>query len=122
MNVMTISKLNEIMRDNDIILVLIANLKKGSIDELGDKYKLEYTGLLDTLFGDIERVQALNQSLENQILPQSWNQGNVKCLVCKPKDDIVIGMFFHEHRDTVQSYRFCKMLNEIVNEKWNSCD
>ena len=117
---MSNTKFDEIMRDNNIILAIVANLSNNSIITIGKKSKLNYGSLVENLFGDIERVRALNDSLKDQILPQAWNQGIVKCLVCKPVDDIVIGLFFHEYRDAVESYRFGKVLNELIKEKWEN--
>lgn len=108
------------MHDNNIILAMVANLSNNSIITIGSKSELEYASLVENLFGDMEQVRALNDSLKGQIMPQAWNQGIVKCLVCKPVDDIVIGLFFHEDRNAVESYRFGKMLNELIKAIWEN--
>lgn len=68
----------------------------------------------------MERVLALNDYLKDQIMPQAWNQGIVKCFVCELVDNILMGLFFHENRNAVESYRFDKELNEVIKAIWEN--
>jgi len=108
------AKIENIMHENDIVFTVISCLKTNNIIEIGDKLQLHYAGLVDTLFGNIERIQELNNSLKFQTLPQTWNQGDLKCIVCKPTEDIIVGLFYHEYRNAIDSYHFGKQLNIII--------
>lgn len=114
------AKLNEIMLNNNIAFSVVANLDDNNIENIGNKTELEYHSLVENLFGNIEHIHALNDSLKGQIMPQSWKQGNVKCLVCKPADNVIVGLFYNEERTTIESYRFGKTLNDIIKGAWGT--
>ncbi len=111
-------KLNEIMLNNNIPFSVVANLDDNNMENIGNKTELEYFSLVENLFGNIEHIHALNESLKGQIMPQSWKQGNVKCLVCKPVDNVIVGLFYNEERTAIESYRFGKTLNDIIKGAW----
>jgi len=103
------------MSKYEIIYSVIANLKLDTLTSIGWRYKLPYQGLLD-LFHDEESVKSLNDSLVGEIMPQAMRQGELKCLICKPKNDILIGLFYVEKRDVGDAYIFGKKLNDELSQ------
>lgn len=112
-------KLKNLIQENTILYTIIVDLNSNAIEEIGDKNKLEYSGLLNTLFGDKESIFRLNNSLKNQIMPQSWGQGKVSCIVCKPVEDILIGLFYHNEKDGLEAYNFDLEINKEIEKIWN---
>lgn len=113
-------KLKELAKENDIIYTVLAKVDSNEVEIFGNKGKLEYTSLIDKLFGDRESIKNLNQSLEGQIMPRIWKQGKVNGIVCKPDVDTLIGLFYHEERDVVASFKFSKNINSSINKLWGT--
>lgn len=108
-----LDKLKDLVNKNKISYCVVATLDIDSIDTIGCVSELEYKDLVEQLFGDMQQIKLLNESLVGQQLPRSWKQGKVKCLVCKPKDNIIIGLFYNEYRPLFESIDFG---NEIAKE------
>lgn len=107
----------DILNKNAISYCIVANINTDSIDKIGDVTELEYKDLVEQLFGDIQQIKLLNDSLAGQQLPRVWQQGKVRCLVSKPKDSIILGLFYNESRSIKESICFWK---EIMIEIDNS--
>lgn len=107
------------MLKNEIVYSVIVNLESSSIASFGWRYKLPEDDLLSSFY-DEERVRGLDQYLEGKVMPQSMRQGQVRCLLCKPKSNVLIGLFYIENRDVAESYKFGKQLNDelsvIIND------
>jgi hypothetical protein len=106
----------EYMKKNDIPYAIIANLQSGVIENLGDISALEHTGLIKGLFYDLDTIHNLNQSLDGQILPRIWGQGNVRCIVCKPYEGIIIGLFCKEEMSLYDFYMWTKKVDEDIHK------
>lgn len=111
MEKMYLEKLKDIINQNEISYCIIADLNNDTIDEIGDVTKLKCQDLVEQLFGNIQQIKLLNDSLAGQELPRSWKQGKVKCLICRPQDRMLVGLFYNESRSFVESIDFC---NEIA--------
>lgn len=116
---MKLLEISELMDKNNIVYAVIANLENGRVETAGGKEKLKYCDLVDTLFGDVEHIKSLNDSLEEQLMPRMWGQGEISCIVCKPADNILIGLFYHENREPAAAYRFSKKMDQQVKMIWN---
>ncbi|APC40331.1 hypothetical protein [Clostridium estertheticum] len=112
------SKINNILLKYNIIYSLTINLKDKYVEEIGDSSKLEYDGLLKTHFNDMETIIKLNGFLEGQQLPKLFKQGKVICIICKPKNNIIVGLFYHEDKDFTHYYKKAKELNEEIVSVW----
>ncbi len=86
------------MCEHQLIYAIVADLDSGRVDTYGDKTKLKYTGLVQTLFGDGDSIRDLNAHLDGQMMPRSWRQGEVACILSKPVESTIVGLFYHEHR------------------------
>jgi hypothetical protein len=116
---MVTSKISELMKNNNILYSVIANIDNGQVETLGNKDKLKYVDLINTLFGDEDSIKALNASLEGQLMPRTWGQGEVSCIVCKPTSNTLVGLCYHENREPIESYRFSKDINKQIELIWN---
>jgi hypothetical protein len=88
--------LEEIRRLSDkygFIVYVVADPAGNIIEIGGDQDRLKWKGLFEALFGDKETIARLSSSLEGQLLPRTWGQGDLYCLVCKPSRDALVGFF-----------------------------
>lgn len=100
---------------NRIIYAVIVNLDTRTFISTGWKYELPYEGLLKSLFNDEETVKKVNDSLKGQIMPQSMAQGDLNCALCKPKDNILVGLFYIDKREPSESYEYSRQLDNELN-------
>ncbi|MDF2522178.1 MAG: hypothetical protein K0R84_2806 [Clostridia bacterium] len=115
---MTLIEIEKIMKEYGIAYTIIANLDSGLIETVGNIRDLTYDDLVNQLFADSKAIKSLNESLEGQTMPQSWKQGEVKCIVIKPTTNIIIGLLYNEHRSIIESMRFMKEINIEFIKKW----
>lgn len=113
-------KLVDFTTKYEITYTVIVNLQDYTSVSIGWKYKLPFDGLFNSLFGSEESVKDFNNSLEGQIMPQSMKQGDLKCVVVKPRSDMLVGLFYNDKKDTIESYKFGKQLNDELIELINS--
>lgn len=116
---MYIQKLKELVNKNEISYCIVVNLDTDLIDKIGDATVLEYKGLVEQLFGSIQQIKLLNDSLVGQQLPRSWKQGKVKCLVCKPNSNIIVGLFYNESRSFIESIDFGNEIARKIDSIWD---
>lgn len=98
--------------DNEVVFLILVDLEKNLIKEYGDKDKLLYKGLLKTNFYDINSIHELNNNISGEKLPKILKQGEVVCVIGKPKDSSLVGIFYHEHRDPNEFIKWTKHLYE----------
>lgn len=108
-------KFVDFMSKYEIIYAVIVDLDKNTLISSGWRYKLPYDGLLKSLFEDEETVRSVNDSLEGQILPQSMMQGDLNCSLYKPNKNILVGLFYIDKRDPIESYEFSSHLSDELN-------
>lgn len=101
--------------NHEILYTVIVDLDKKTVISSGWRHKLPYDGLLKSLFDDEDTVISVNDSLEDQILPQSVMQGDLNCTLCKPKKNILVGLFYIDKREPFESYEFSIRLNDEIN-------
>ena len=114
------SEITRIMSEHQLIYAIVADLDSGGVDTFGDKAKLKYKDLIQTLFGDGDSIRDLNAHLDGQIMPQSWRQGKVACILSKPVESTIVGLFYHEQREPTESYRFSKELGAQIGKIWKT--
>ena len=106
--------LDKVLNQLEVTFSIIADLRSGEIETIGDVDAVENADLMVTLFADRESVESLNRSLEGQKLPRAWSQGKVSCIVCKPTDDAIVGLFVTEKREAVQQYHWSKKADDAI--------
>jgi hypothetical protein len=105
------SKIQELITSKGIDYCIISYLNNNEIKILGEMNNLKEKDLPKQLFGDLDAINNLNNSLIGQEMPVTWKQGEVKGIVCKPKEDVIIGLFYNEHRSLFDSIDFCNEIN-----------
>jgi len=55
-------------------------------------------------FGGKEEILSLFAHLQGQTLPQHWGQGDLHCLLLRPAENIVVGLFTKGMRDQLATY------------------
>jgi hypothetical protein len=114
------NSLKELVNTKDIIYTVVADMAKSEVESYGDLDKLEYSSIVKRLFGDKESIENLFASLEGQMMPRTWSQGRVNGIVCKPTDNVIVGLFYHEDNDDpFAEFQFSMDINEAIEEIWN---
>jgi len=113
---------NKVLESLNVPMATVADLKTGEIHLLGEPESVENTDLLTSLFADSETLESLSRSLEGQILPQIWNQGQVSCVVCKPTDTTLVGLFVKDDLDAVEQYRWSQRANKAIQESFQKVE
>ncbi len=111
---------SNILEVTGVPFAVVANLSIGEIHSVGDAKALGADDLFNQLFLDFETVSALNRSLQGQLLPRTWSQGKVCCIVCKPSEDVLVGLFCVGERDPVAQYHWSKQVGKKVSAFWES--
>lgn len=104
----------ERLREWNVPFAIIADLETGNAIRVGCSTGLEFDDLVNTLFRDAEAILATSRYLEGQILPRIWNQGQESCVLCKPNDQTLVGLFLSDQRNPVEKYRWFQQLNSGV--------
>ena len=113
---MDISAFEEQLKEWNIPFAVIADLETGHAIRIGNSTELGFDDLENALFRDAETVVATGRSLHGQIMPRSWSQGKVSCVVCKPDEQTVVGLFCNDQLNPVEKYHLSKQLNAGVAE------
>lgn len=114
---MITKEFEDFVKEHNVLLAVLVDLDKKIDYMFGSKDNLTCEGLFNCLFGDMESILRLNESLEGQSMPQSWKQGELKCLVVKPTDKALVGLFYNDTKNAVDSYKFGKQLNNELIKK-----
>ena len=115
---MIVTALHEFLTSAGIPYALAANVATGEVDSFGDATAIVGTDLVNTLFADRESINALQRSLQGQLLPRIWSQGDLTCIVCKPSEDVIVGLFCRALRDPVEQYHRSTNLNDELCRLW----
>ena len=115
---MTKADLESLLVDLNVPFAIVANVSTGEIERVGDPSSIQPSDLIKGLFGDAEAVGALHDSLTGQSLPRSFGQGAVAAVLCKPKPDLIVGLFAKVSLDPIEYHRWTKRLCEAVNRVW----
>ena len=104
-------KIEELMTREEIPYGVIVNIRTDERIYLGDREKIKPDSLIKMCEDD---MVSLYQSMEGQILPQYWGQGNVKMLISIPQEDIMVLFFYYKRNDTHEEHHKGKMIDEEV--------
>jgi len=106
-----------LMSEESIAMVLVACLTSGEVESVR-REPLQYDGLVQGLFGDRERVLALDRSLLERPTPRLWGQGAVSCVICKPNDTTIVGLFSNKQREPAELYHWSLEIEKKVAHLW----
>lgn len=107
----------ELMNQYEIVVVVVLSVDTGEKKFFGDRTALESDYLVRTLFEDLS-AQQIQEYLEGQILPRMAQQGKVCGVICKPTQNNVVGLYYHDERDVTQRYKTSKVIGAEVSELW----
>lgn len=93
----------------------------GSIRRGGDCEGLKYS-LLNTLFGGKDELTGVFAFLEGKMLPQFYRQGDVYCLLMKPAEDIVVGLFAQDGRSGISLYQEGREMAKALEQRLRSLE
>ena len=107
--------INELIEKNNIAIVAKADLKNKRFEIINSNLELESYDLFEELilFGNTD---TLLESVEGQILPRIWTQGNTKCVVCKPNNELLIALFYENSMDAKENYFYAKELDSLLKD------
>ncbi len=107
--------LNEFMEKNNIVIVAKANLQEKSFEIIKNNLELESYDLFEQLilFGSIDNLM---ESIEGQILPRIWTQGNTRCIVCRPRQNQIIALFYYSILTVKDEYYHAKELDTLLKQ------
>ena len=107
--------INELIEKNNIAIVAKADLKNKRFEIIKSNLELESYDLFEQLilFGNTD---TLLESVDGQILPRIWAQGNTKCVVCKPNKDQLIALFYENSMDAKENYFYAKELDSLLKD------
>lgn len=108
-------KLKEVLKKYGIIYCIVAHLDCKLVETYGDK-----EDLVKTHFYDYETIQALNKFLTGQPKPKLFRQGEVASIMCKPNQDTIVGLFYHEHREFPEYFKWAKEVNKEIEVVWDN--
>jgi hypothetical protein len=111
-------EIEKLLDDLGVPFAIVAKISTGDIQRFGDPSSIQPAGLIDDLFGDAEAVRNLSDSFEEQLKPQSMQQGEVAAVLCTPKDDVIVGLFCRTTLGPVDYYHWTKRLCEAVDSAW----
>lgn len=111
------SKLRErvepVLMQHGVKCAIIATKEGEELVRLGDFDRLEYGDLLRLLLGGKAEIATLYISLEGRILPQTYRQGPVECVVSRT-GRFVYGLFVVRGDDVKADYLAKKRLREAI--------
>lgn len=116
---MITKEFTELLDNNGILYSIVADLEIGTIEHYGEKDNLKHEGLLKTLFFDLNSIVSLNNSLKDRMMPHLWRQGEVACIVSKPKNNI-IGLLYNDDGDNIKQYHFSKQIDKDIKTIWTT--
>jgi hypothetical protein len=109
-------KLAGFLNESGMVGVIIARANGEEIIRAGDFGHLKWGGLLSTLFGGTEEVKRLAWSLEEQLLPRLFSQGDEWCIASRCDGDIVWGVFVITDSDGVAMYHRSKDVAQAIEQ------
>lgn len=107
----------EFLKRNSIAWAVVSCAPFSDKQIFGDSKGLESEDIVSQYFGDLP---LLEQSLEGRILPRMVQQGNVAGVICKPAENTIVGMLYHDDGDGVQRYSHGKKLDEELRALWTT--
>ena len=107
--------ISDLLEKNNIAIVAKADLKNKRFEILKKDIELESYDLFEqlVLFNNIDNLMA---SVNGQILPRIWSQGNTKCVICQPKDEEIVALFYDTYMDAKDNYFYVEQLDLLLKE------
>jgi hypothetical protein len=102
--------ISDFIEKNDIAILAKADLRNRTFDIIKKDVVLETYDLFEQLIL-FNSVQNLVDSINGQLLPRIWTQGNTKCVICQPNDEQIVALFYDTSMNTKDNYFYAKQLD-----------
>ena len=106
--------LKGLCEEYDSVYCIAARTTGERMTTVGSPSSLRWTGLIRLLFGDASTIVDLNERLQRRILPQLFTQGEEKCVVIKPFDDLLVGFFHQGSKDQLQLFNEGREISQRI--------
>ncbi|SDH05272.1 hypothetical protein SAMN05216584_1302 [Selenomonas sp. WCT3] len=103
--------IEEIMNKENIPFCMVVNTITKREDCIGDKKNFATNGLLD-MINTNNRLEDLIRSLDGQILPTHWTQGEEKMMICNPKKNIFVILCYFSNDSILDRYDMGVRIND----------
>lgn len=107
--------ISDFIEKNDIAILVKADLKNRRFDIIKQDVELETYDLFEQLIL-FNSVENLVDSINGQLLPRIWTQGNTKCVICQPNDEQIVALFYDKCMDVKDNYFYAKQLDLQLKE------
>ncbi len=74
-------------------------------EEYGEKSAVPYQGIISAYFPNPDAMAKLDEFLQGQMLPKTIVQGDVICVISRPREDRIVGVFLLEKGDVIARMR-----------------
>ena len=98
------SIIQDVLATRGYVYAVVADTSGSIVLELGDPERLQWKGIVKNLFGDSQAIRNLASFLEGQTAPRLHGQGEIHCILLKPREDLVTGLFDQSGRATVDVF------------------
>ena len=114
---MSIKKsINKFMKKNKIAIITDVD----NVNDIFNIYKINLELESYDLFEQLilfSNVSDLVESVSDQLMPRIWQQGNTKCVICKPSAQRIVCLFYNSQLKASENYlyvkKLCKELQDI---------
>ena len=103
-------KIEDFIVQNNIGIFVKADIRNKIFDIKKMDIELESYDLFNqlVLMGSVE---GLVESVTGQLMPRMWRQGNTRCVICQPNEELLILLFYDSEMDVAEDYTFTKQLD-----------
>jgi hypothetical protein len=89
---------------------------------VGDFEKLQTKGLASALLGPYGSARATFESLDGQLLPKMWAQGQVFAFMDKVGEDLAVVVFGQGEQNAIEQYRLSKHVGQTIAAECRTTD
>lgn len=107
--------ISDFIEKNDIAILVKADLRNPRFEIIKKDIELEAYDLFEQLIL-FNSVENLADSIDGQLLPRIWAQGNTKCVICQPNDEQIVVLFYNKCMDAKDNYFYAKQLDLQLKE------
>ena len=102
--------ISDFIEKNDIAILAKVDLINRRFEIIKKDVEIESYDLFEQLIL-FNSVENLLKSLNGQLLPRIWTQGNTKCVICQPNDEQIVALFYDKCMDAKENYFYAKQLD-----------
>lgn len=117
---MDTQKFDKYLKENNINYAIIVDIVNACLISVGNSDTLLFDGMIKTNFYDMKTALVLNEFLKTQYMPKVFKQGEVLCVIIKPNDDYIIGLFYHDNSEANEVFQRTEHLNVQTKEFWST--